>query len=736
MCSLLWGACSLEEIQIYCPTHTLERLEEYEGYELTWSEEFDIDGLPDEKTWGYEEGYQRNSELQDYKKADLKHSWVENGKLILQAFKDPHEGINRWTGEPYHFDFSSASVKTQKKKDFQYGRIDIAAKIPVGRGVWPALWLMPTQNIYKDGYGEIDIMEYVWGHGDTHNIVYQTIHNQNTRDGVEKSPSTWTSSNTLDSKFHLYSLIWEKNSIEILFDNKTILTYQRDKKLDSYKQWPFDQPFYLIMNIAVGGGWGGQWGIDEGIFPAQMEVEYIRYYTKIKNGDEDTDDSEEEESTNLIKNGNFESAYAATEKPAVIGRPEVEGINVLNYLNRWSVVNTSGAQLIVDNTTGANDTKNSMKYSIPSLPNWWSTDMTFPLIGVPAGTHTLSFYVKSNKAVSSFALSATVCETADDIALNYKRYKTLVIENGKTEIKQNPGTSGDIYATMAGNVNTTWKKYSITLDIPKNELVKFVIKPHTTCTVGSNNYGLVQPATDVQFWFDEFLLEAGSGEGGGEEETSLIQNPGFEQAFAAGKEPVLKSAYYTGGDKGADVLNFLDCWFAKGPADGTLAIDKTTGANGSGSSLKYAAPKLENYWSTDLSFPFQGVDPGTYKLSFYTKSNQEVSPFVLSVTVCENDADIARIAKFQKTIVLIDGKQTIEYKEGQNDIWATMIGETGKDWRKHEVIINIPINKLVKFVFKPHVSADPAKMDSGSYKLSKVTDLQYWFDDFVLEKQN
>lgn len=730
-CSLMLGACT-DEITINCPTYTLERVTEYDGYELVWAEEFEENGLPDEKVWGYEEGYQRNDELQDYRKADLNHSWVEDGKLILQAFKDPHEGTNRWTGEPYHFEFSSASVKSQKKQDFMYGRIDIAAKIPIGRGVWSALWLMPTQNKYKDGYGEIDIMEYVWGNGNEHNSVYQTIHTQNTRDEVDERPASWCSSNTLDFKFHLYSVVWEKNSIEILFDNKVILTYQRDKKLNSYKQWPFDQPFYLIMNIAVGGGWGGTWGVDESIFPARMEVEYVRYYTKIQNGGDDED--KEEEVVNLIKNGNFETAYSAGEEPVLVERYQIENEKLLDYLNRWNVMKATGTELFVDDKEGANDTKHSLSFKSPKIPNWWSTDVAVQFADVPAGKHTLSFYAKSDKAASAFALSFTLADVSEK---DYRNYKTLVNENGKTVVKQIIG--GDLYPTMVESVENTWKKYSLTLDIPKNDLkdglVRLVIKPHTSGTLGSNNYKLVS-SDAVQFWFDEFVLEEGEGkneggDGGKEETLSLIQNPGFEKDFATDKEPVVGADAPSAGN---GILNYLNRWFTRGKT-GTLTVDKTFGANGSGQSLKYTVPELANYWSTDLSYPFQGVTAGKYKLSFYTKCNQDKSPFVLSVTVCENDADIARLAKFQKTIVLKDGEQTIEYKEGQNDIWATMVGESKKDWIKHEVTVDIPANKLVKLVFKPHVSADE-RMSSDSYKITKVTNLEYWFDEFAMEKVN
>lgn len=502
-CSLMLGACT-DEITVNCPAYTLDRAVHYDGYELAWAEEFEEDGLPDNKVWGYEEGYRRNKELQDYKKADLNHSWVEDGKLILQAFKDPHEGTNPWTGEPYHFDFSSASVMSKKKKDFMYGRIDIAAKIPTGRGVWPALWMLPTENIHETegdkGYGEIDIMEYVWGNGDGHNSVYQTIHTQNTQDKVDERPASWCSSNTLDSKFHLYSVVWEKNRIEILFDNKVMLTYERDKDLNSYKQWPFDQPYYLIMNIAVGGGWGGTWGIDESIFPARMEVEYVRYYAKVNNGDdeEDKDEDKEEEPVNLIENGDFETLYADADKPVIAEDYQVKKDKILNYLNRWTV-RKSDMEFFVDDTNGANGTKHSLSYKSPKIPNWWSTDVALIFDGVSAGKHTLSFYAKSDKTASSFVLSFTLADVSIEDCRNYK---TLAIEDGKTVVNS-------VCPTMLEYVGNKWQKYSITLDIPEEELkdglVRLMIKPHTTGTFGSGSYKLVS-SDPVQFWFDEFEL--------------------------------------------------------------------------------------------------------------------------------------------------------------------------------------------------------------------------------------
>ena len=128
---------------------TYERLDTagYEGYELVWAEEFDQDGRPNPSYWVYDEGYMRNEEAQDYLSDDPRTSRVEGGDLIIEAFKDPHEGVNKWTGEPYHFDYSSAELTTKGKVDFQYGRLDIAAKIPTGRGVWPAFLLRPTNDL-------------------------------------------------------------------------------------------------------------------------------------------------------------------------------------------------------------------------------------------------------------------------------------------------------------------------------------------------------------------------------------------------------------------------------------------------------------------------------------------------------------------------------------------------------------------------------------------------------------
>ena len=273
VCSPFIGACN-DDTPIAPP------LDEgsYGEYELVWSEEFDNDGLPDSETWVYEQGYMRNNESQDYKVSDLKYSCIEDGRLILTAYTDPHvEGSHT-------FGHSSASITTKKKVGFQYGRIDISAKLPKGRGIWPALWMRPTENRFDGAYAEIDIMEHVWGSDPNHGMVIATIHNQDSwdkkYDDSEQLRSMSIFSPTLNTEFHLYSLVWTETQIDILFDNELVLTFE--KLRDDYKHWPFDQPFFLILNVAVGGSWGGSWGIDETIFPQRMEVDYIRYYKKME----------------------------------------------------------------------------------------------------------------------------------------------------------------------------------------------------------------------------------------------------------------------------------------------------------------------------------------------------------------------------------------------------------------------------------------------------------------------
>ncbi len=158
--------------------------------------------------------------------------------------------------------------------------MDISAKIPHGRGIWPAIWMMPVNSVYGEWphSGEIDIMEYVWGIGEDHRTIQATVHTADETINGNEAGSGSMSSETFDKEFHLYSLVWDEDRMDVLTDNEIIYTYT--KKGDTSAVWPFDQDFYLILNVAVGGTWGGKWGIDECIFPAAMEIDYVRYYRR------------------------------------------------------------------------------------------------------------------------------------------------------------------------------------------------------------------------------------------------------------------------------------------------------------------------------------------------------------------------------------------------------------------------------------------------------------------------
>jgi beta-glucanase (GH16 family) len=230
-------------------------------WKLLWSDEFDYIGLPDKSKWGYDVGCTGwgNQELESYTKDSLANAKVENGTLIITARKEKSGQCN----------YSSARLVTKNKGDWLYGRFEIAAKLPKGRGMWPAIWMLPTDNAYGTWpkSGEIDIMENV---GFTPNRVNFTIHAEGSNDGT---------STMLDdpyTKFVVYALEWYKDRLDFFADTKKIFTFSNDGT--GIKMWPFDKRFHLLLNIAVGGSWGGQQGVDDTIFPQSMIIDYVRVY--------------------------------------------------------------------------------------------------------------------------------------------------------------------------------------------------------------------------------------------------------------------------------------------------------------------------------------------------------------------------------------------------------------------------------------------------------------------------
>lgn len=241
--------------------------------DLVWSDDFEVDGLPDSTKWSYDVGNGcpnlcgwGNNELEYYSEADLKNSRVENGHLIIESHKEDKGGMN----------YTSARLVTKHKGDWKYGRIEVKAKLPSGKGTWPAIWMLPTDMAHYGGWpkcGEIDIMEHV---GYSPDSLFGTIHTEayNHIQGTQKGGSLEDKS--LESDFHIYALDWNEERMVWYMDNKKYFVFENEKA--TYKEWPFDQKFHLIMNIAVGGNWGGKQGVDESIWPQRMEVDYVRVY--------------------------------------------------------------------------------------------------------------------------------------------------------------------------------------------------------------------------------------------------------------------------------------------------------------------------------------------------------------------------------------------------------------------------------------------------------------------------
>ncbi|MDA8692766.1 glycoside hydrolase family 16 protein [Saprospiraceae bacterium] len=240
-------------------------------YELFWSDEFDYNGAPDSDTWEYILGDGcpalcgwGNNELEYYtdKPENIR---VENGQLVIQIQSD----------SAYRKKYTSGKIRSRSSKSILYGKVEISAKNPSGRGTWPALWMLPEKDSYGGwpNSGEIDIMEHVGFDPDT---IIGTVHTKSYHHLIGTQKGKYTSVPDNESAFHEYEIQWAPEKIDFLIDNNLYFTFDNEQK--SSKEWPFDKKFYLIMNLAVGGNWGGRQGVDESIVGQQFLIDYVRVY--------------------------------------------------------------------------------------------------------------------------------------------------------------------------------------------------------------------------------------------------------------------------------------------------------------------------------------------------------------------------------------------------------------------------------------------------------------------------
>jgi licheninase len=238
------------------------------NWEQVWGDEFEGQGLPDPSKWYYETGGDGwgNQEKQYYTREDTDNARVEDGHLIIEARKESYQGS------------AYTSARLNSEASWKYGRFEIRAKLPAGVGTWPALWMLADEDTYGDQYwpdnGEIDIMEHV---GYDEGVIHGTIHTEafNHIDGTDRGDSITLP--TATTEFHDYAMEWTPNEIRVYADGERYFTFRNQEQYD-WQEWPFDQKFHLLMNIAVGGTWGGAEGIDDSAFPERMVIEYVRVY--------------------------------------------------------------------------------------------------------------------------------------------------------------------------------------------------------------------------------------------------------------------------------------------------------------------------------------------------------------------------------------------------------------------------------------------------------------------------
>lgn len=231
-----------------------------------WADEFDYTGAPDVAKWGYDLGGSGwgNNELEYYTNSTDNAS-VANGVLTITARKETKENRN----------YTSARMVTTNKGDWRYGRFEIKAKLPAGKGTWPAIWMLPTDWAYGDWpkSGEIDIMEHV---GYDPGNVHISAHTEAYYFKINTQKTSTKKVDNVFSDFHTYRLDWTPYALRGYIDDMLVFQFVNEGK--GYAVWPFDKRFHILLNLAIGGDWGGAQGVDDSIFPTAMEVDYVRVY--------------------------------------------------------------------------------------------------------------------------------------------------------------------------------------------------------------------------------------------------------------------------------------------------------------------------------------------------------------------------------------------------------------------------------------------------------------------------
>jgi beta-glucanase (GH16 family) len=248
--------------------------EDTAGWTLTWSDEFNLpDGsAADPSNWNYDTGGsgEGNNELEYYTKGTA-NAVIQGGNLVITARSDDAAQYQCWYGT---CQYTSARLNSAGNFSQQYGRIEASIQIPSGQGDWPAFWMLGNNigNVGWPACGEIDILESV----NVATTAYGSLHGTNFNATAGYTPADKV---TLDNAFHTYAVEWDQQSINFLVDDQVYETQTASAATNGGGQWPFNQPFFIILNFAVGGNWPGS-PDGTATFPQTMKVDWVRVYTK------------------------------------------------------------------------------------------------------------------------------------------------------------------------------------------------------------------------------------------------------------------------------------------------------------------------------------------------------------------------------------------------------------------------------------------------------------------------